>query len=406
MALEYSHKAAVKEKRGVGPVTVLQAADLDSCSSLGEKVDKMCENRYDIFLHNVEYLRKKYKLSQAQLCSKKLCGRISTQQMATFKNPGKDIPLNAIIAVASAFDLTLDEMCGQLLDKKPQLSEGPAFVLNRPIEEYEKYTGLYDLVYFDPSKPLGKNPNPAADALCGGVLTIYAVYSAAGAVEFCVAALLGCTAEERKKVAGMLEGMDLKRDGAQVYTHYESAARSSGFSGDDGSRMKCLYSGKLSLSQEMVDITLQQVTGGDIVHLLAHNRAATSSAQKEYKGGLAAMLSVSHGTEHMPCIQTVSLLKGAYIEALDEQEQTVRTPKNKFPVQQDAWVPQGAGRQAGDRSGGSRDCAADLHPLPGGPQLGRYPEGIGREKHPNGGRHPGLVAAGDPEHPDQREVHR
>ena len=73
MALEYSHKAAVKEKRGVGPVTVLQAADLDSCSSLGEKVDKMCENRYDIFLHNVEYLRKKYKLSQAQLCSKKLC---------------------------------------------------------------------------------------------------------------------------------------------------------------------------------------------------------------------------------------------------------------------------------------------------------------------------------------------
>ena len=121
MALEYSHKAAVKEKRGVGPVTVLQAADLDSCSSLGEKVDKMCENRYDIFLHNVEYLRKKYKLSQAQLCSKKLCGRISTQQMATFKNPGKDIPLNAIIAVASAFDLTLEEMCGQLLDKKPQI---------------------------------------------------------------------------------------------------------------------------------------------------------------------------------------------------------------------------------------------------------------------------------------------
>lgn len=270
----------------------------------------------------------------------------------------------------------------------------------------EKYTGLYDLVYFDPSKLLGKNPNPAADALCGGVLTIYAVYSAAGAVEFCVAALLGCTAEERKKVAGMLEGMDLKRDGAQVYTHYESAARSSGFSGDDGSRMKCLYSGKLSLSQEMVDITLQQVTGGDIVHLLAHNRAATSSAQKEYKGGLAAMLSVSHGTEHMPCIQTVSLLKGAYIEALDEQEQTVRTPKNKFPVQQNAWVPQGAGRQAGDRSGGSRDCAADLHPLPGGPQLGRYPEGIGREKHPNGGRHPGLVTAGNSEHPDQREVHR
>lgn len=325
-----SHSVPMGGKRNLGPVTVLQVADLASCKTLDERANKMCENRYEIFLHNVEYLRKRHNLTQEKLCSEKLCSRISTQKMTGFKNHGKDIPLNAIITVASAFDLTLEEICGQLLDKKPQLSEGPAFTLDRPIDEYEKYTGLYDLVYFDPSKPLGNNPNPAADALYSGVLSIYAVYSAAGSVEFRATALLGCTAEERKKVAGMLEGVNLRRDGSQVYAHYESVAKTSDFYRDDGSRMKCLYSGKLTLSQEMIDITLHQITGGDVVHLLAHNRAATSSTQKEYKGGLAAMLSVSHGTEHMPCIQTISLLKGAYIETFDDQDQPIRTPKNTF----------------------------------------------------------------------------
>lgn len=67
--------------------------------------------------------------------------------------------------------------------------------------------------------------------------------------------------------------------------------------------LRCIYEGNLSLNAQTAEITLRQCHGSDTLHLRLHNRAANSSEGKNYKGGLAVMLSNSRGKEHMPCVQ-------------------------------------------------------------------------------------------------------
>ena len=59
------------DRRNTGVVKVLKAEDLVSCKTLSERMEMMVENRCEVFIHNVDFLCKRHKLSQAKLCSEK-----------------------------------------------------------------------------------------------------------------------------------------------------------------------------------------------------------------------------------------------------------------------------------------------------------------------------------------------
>lgn len=315
------------DKRGSGPFTVLEADDLAQYKTLSEKINAMLENRCEIFIRNVAFLCDEYGLSQAKLCSEKLEGRLNPPQLTNYKKRGRDIPLSVMVLVASAFGMTVEEISGQLLSDRAQRLEQPNSERSRPLTEYEKYTGVYDLTYFDTSKPLAENNTPAGESLDNAVLAIYVLRNPIGTASFHVTAILNCTATERQQVAGLLSGIDMTGDGEAVYRHFESVLGSPGLLSSDNTRLKYLYDGELRLTEQMTEITLRQVRGNKSVYLLAHNRAADSSEGKKYKGGLATMMSVSRGEEHMPCIQAAIMVSAA---AKGDRSQTRLEPKSRF----------------------------------------------------------------------------
>lgn len=302
------------DRRDTGPVKVLQAEDLVGCKSLSERMEMMVENRCEVFMHNVAFLCKKHKLSQAQLCTVKLENNISPPQLTGYKRRGRDIPLSVMALVAGAFNLTIEEMCGQLLDQTNDTAEEDWPKAGRTIEEYLKYVGTYDVAYFDTSAPIGQNVGPTSDAMARGVLTIYVTYNAIGTPSFHVTAIFNCTHEERQKIANYMESVDFFNNASVVREYYEKVVSNIPEPASPVSRMKCLYDGNIHLTDRMVEITLHQVRGNDVVHLLAHNRAANSSDGKLYRGGLATMMSSSRGQEHMPCIQSALLMRGKTVK--------------------------------------------------------------------------------------------
>ena len=319
------------DKRAVGRVTVLKPEDLLAYSTLNERVNALVENRCEVFIHNVEFLRKRHNLSQSKLCDEKLEGLLKSPVLTAYKSRGKEIPLRPMALVAAAFGLTVEDMCGQLLDEKasalPDETDAP---VGRPREEYEKYAGTYDLAYFDSSKPLGENLTPTADALNNAVMTIYTTYNAIGMASYHVAAIFNCTDEEREKIAGLMTDLDLTKDSKEVRTRYESVVAFPNPITNALPRMKCLYEGSIHLTEQMTELTLHQVRGNDTVHLLLHNRAATSSDGKPYKGGLATMMSMSRGAEHMPCIQAALMLREMEPVPAKENENVNHIPKSRF----------------------------------------------------------------------------
>lgn len=296
-------------KRDIVNVKVLKAEDLVGCKTLSERMNLMVENRCQIFMHNVAFLCKKHNLTQSMLCSKRLDNIISPPQLTGYKNRGRDIPLSVMALVAGAFDLTIEEMCGQLLDEMAAGSSEQVGQPGRPMEEYTKYVGTFDLVYFDTSAPLGQNSGPTANSLAQAVLTVYITYNAIGTAFFHVTAIFNCTAEERQKITNYTDSIDCTDGAAVIRDYYEKVVSGASGVGDTSSRMKCLYDGEIHLTEQMTEISLHQVRGNDTVHLMMHNRAANSSDGKPYRGGLATMMSSSRGSEHMPCIQSGILVR-------------------------------------------------------------------------------------------------
>ena len=296
-------------KRDIVHVKVLKPEDLAGCRSLSERMNLMVENRCQVFMHNVAFLCKKHNLTQSMLCSKKLENIISSPQLTGYKNRGRDIPISVMALIASAFDLTIEEMCGQLLDELAMSSSEQIGQPGRSMAEYMKYVGTYDLAYFDTSAPIGQNSGPTANALARAVLTVYVTYNAIGTAFFHVTAIFNCTPEERQKIVNYMNGVDCTDGVTLIREYYEQVVSGAPELRDAASRLKCLYDGEIRLTEQMTEISLRQVRGNDVVHLMMHNRAANSSDGKPYRGGLATLMSISRGAEHMPCIQSVILVR-------------------------------------------------------------------------------------------------
>lgn len=310
---------ARSDQRSVGPIRVKSAADFAAIPELSERCNKMVENRYEIFIHNVDYLCTKNNISKNRLCEVELEGMLNPAQLCAFRHKNRDIPFRAMALIAARFNIPVEKICGELLDEPNSNNEQLPAVSRRPPEEYNKYVNTYDLVFFDTGKPLGRNSATTSDSLAKGILTIYPGNAVNGAPTLRVAALFNSTDAEINSLKADLRAQQEKSSLTDYHACYLRIA--SAQKANDGKlpRMKCFYEGKVELTERMMEITMRQVNGNDIVHLLAHNRAATSSGGKPYRGGLATMMSVSRGSEHMPCIQSVILsTKGFKFKAKEE----------------------------------------------------------------------------------------
>lgn len=287
-------------------IHVMNREEIRKIDRLDEKVEALLKNCYSIVLNNVDYLCQVNELSQAKFCEQALDGRVHSSQFSGFRNQGKDIPLRVIATIAAAFDLTIEDVCGKLLaEENVDAANERAFP--RPVEEYYKYVGTYDLAYFDTSAPVGKNRSATADSIKRGVMTIYASRNNIGNLSFRVASIFNCTSLERQQIVGAGK-LDAIEDSGAVVNYYKQIL-SDVWNGED--RLKCFYEGNINLSERMIEITMQQARGSDVVHISTHNRAANSSNGKTYRGGLASMMSYSRGAEHMPCSQAVILARAS-----------------------------------------------------------------------------------------------
>lgn len=290
--------------RQFSKATVMQVSDLNNMAgpeqsvlSLTDKENLMMENRCTIFIKNYEYLLKQSGLTQAQFCREMLNDYPSPQLLAGYKKARKDIPLRTMIRIAAAFDKTLEEMTGTLLDGSQIQKVEPA-----DQAEFKKYCGVYDYAYFSTSSPLGENFKPTPEALNYAVITICAVVNEIGSLSYRAYGLFHCTEAERQMLCGYLKGVNLFNEAPKVQKCYQQVAESKSGPAEE-LRVKYLYAGSFRLDKSMAEITMNQVHGEDVVHIRMHNRAAKSSEGKKFSGGMAVMMSSSRGEEHMPCVQ-------------------------------------------------------------------------------------------------------
>lgn len=311
MAKKNGKVQAKNEHRNVGPVRVKSTADLSEAGDLLARCDEMVENRCEVFIHNVDYLCKKNNLTQGYLCDHALGGFLKSPQLTSYKHAGKDIPIRTMGLIAAYFNETIESMCGTLLDE-PQAAANPTLTgVTRPITECNKYLGTYDLAYFDTSEPVGRNTKTTARSLNKGILTVYPGNAVNGAATLQVVAFVNCSEEELAKIHAAIKSAQEQNTNPDYRACYQYVAEHSRV-GADTNRMKCLYEGKLELTDRVAEATLRQACGSDVVHMVAHNRAAASASGKPYRGGLATMMSVSRGAEHMPCIQSVIISKRGF----------------------------------------------------------------------------------------------
>lgn len=292
----------------------------DQPRSIVQQADALAENRFEVFIHNLEYLLAKNNISQAVLCERELDGNLSSPQLTSYKHRGKDIPFHAMALVAAYFHTTVETMCSTLMDEMELTPGGTLAALGRPASECNKYLGTYDLAYFDTGKQVGKNTRTTAQSLGYGLMSVYLGNAVNGAPTLKVAAFVNCTKEERDAIETAVKKAQATNRVPDIRDCYRNCAKSfHSLKTPNENRYKCLYEGSLELTERVAEFTLHQVQGTDVVHIIAHNRAAISSSGAHYRGGLATMMSVSRGAEHMPCAQSVIISRRGFATVSGEE---------------------------------------------------------------------------------------
>lgn len=311
-------KKVKKRTDNPGDLYVMSVDDLSTIETLDERVDAMVENRNAIVMTNLEFIQRQRNISQAHMCNVDLEGTPQPPQMAAYKQEGRDIPFRTVVRIATAYGYTPEQLYGQLLEKVN--SEG--FAINktppRPVEEYRKYLGTYNMAYFSTDAKLGGNKRSTARAIADGVMTIFFGSANDGVPSLDILAFTNCTPEEQSELIKSVRDAERRGNSRAIRHCYENVAMVKKSGTNDMPRLKCFYEGHMKLTDRIAEVTLHQVKGSDVIHLNLHNRAANSSEGSEYKGGLATMMSTSRGEEHMPCIQAIILSKRGFTIAKEE----------------------------------------------------------------------------------------
>lgn len=311
-------KKQMKRTDNPSELYVKTVEDLPENVSLDTKVDEMVENRNAIVMVNMDYIQRKRNLTQARMCNVDLGGAPQPPQMAAYKQVGKDIPFRTVVRLATAYGYTPEQLYGQLLEQV----DANGFALNktppRPVQEYRKYVGTYNMAYFATDAKLGANKRSTARAMAEGVMSVFLGGPKDGSPTLQVLAFSNCTPEEQQELLNSVREAERKGNVRAIRQCYEAIAMVKKPGSNDMPRIKCFYEGSMTLTDRIAQITLHQVKGSDEIHVYLHNRAANSSEGSDYKGGLATMMSTSRGEEHMPCIQAVILSKRGFCIAKEE----------------------------------------------------------------------------------------
>ena len=312
-------------KRAAGPVEVQPAERIFSIANIDERTDMMVENRCEVLIHNLDKLRVAEKLSQAELCAVRFDGLPSSPQLAQYRNRGRDIPFRTMCRIASAFNLPVEKLIGEVLDFTPAAEENPQrsnVAYARADSVYMKYVGNYGLAYFNTDKQIGQNGLSTPDSIRYGILTIYREQLTASASRYrAIAAFNRGGADLYRRIGGILPDKVLKGvSGDEAVALYSEVMRGRDRSGEkpdsekqeDTSYQRYIYVGDVKICGKTLDISLSQLLGTDAAHLSLHNRAEDSAAGKSYQGGIAVSVSTSRGSEHMPCMQTVLLSRNGF----------------------------------------------------------------------------------------------
>jgi len=287
-------------------VRVKSIADFEKLG-LNEKVDSIVENRNEIVIHNLEYILRRENISQAAMCQEILENSPLPSQISVFKKTGVDIPFRTVARIAAAYNYTPEQIYGQLLDQTDGLSHASKKLPPRPEDEYRKYIGTYHLAYFKTDRKPGNNNRTTTRSLSYGLLTVYPGITIDGIPQLCVSAYTSFTDQaERDTLLRYIRSAEASGNSRNIKACYEKIAS------EQSHRMKYLYEGNLTLTDEISEITMAQARGNDVIHIHFLNRAAHSSDGSMYKGGLGAMLSTSRGAEHQPCLQSAILSKRGF----------------------------------------------------------------------------------------------
>lgn len=285
--------------------------------TLYERSNEMAQNRYEVFIHNVDYILSKKGISQAHMCDHDLEGLLRSQQLSTYRDPSRDIPFITIVRMALAFGYTPEQLIGQLLDQTEHSHQHLQSSL-RPEEEYEKYVGAYNMAYFSTDAKYGDNKRSTARDLAFGILSVYKGNAVEGTPTLKAITLTNCTFEDQRRITALhqSEGANI-REKKILECYYDIA--NSKQDNNNNTSTKYLYQGELTLTERITEISLHQLKGSDVIHISLHNRAANSSAGSKYRGGLGTMLSTSRGIEHMPCVQAIILSKRCFEDISHEE---------------------------------------------------------------------------------------
>lgn len=301
-----SKKSTPKQEE---PLSVLGMDSFSPDEPLDSVVSALEKNRYQVVMHNMDWIRQQRDISQNRMCNTDLQGYPTPSRMSEFRTQAKDIPYHLIIRMAAAYGYTPEELAGQLLD----LAKAGAPPLSRPEKEYQKYVGTYYAAYFNTDPELGNNCREPHRSLCYGVISVY-WRTPTEREGIPVIALFNVSYESCMKLVDQLKKVS-KKDPLSVYKQMVSClGKEKGHS-----FLRCIYEGNLSLNAQTAELTLWQRHGNDALHLRLHNRAANSSEGKNYKGGLAVMLSNSRGKEHMPCAQVGLLSRRGFSHVTQEE---------------------------------------------------------------------------------------
>lgn len=307
-------------KRNAMPqqVHVMSAKEFAAIESLDARAEAMVENRNEVVIHNIDHILKSRGITQAHMCNEDLEGSPQPPQLASYRKPKQDIPFRKVARIAAAYGYTPEQMYGQLLDRQAPDGMVPSTVPRRSEEEYDKYVGTYHMAYFCTDARLGHNSRTAARSVCNGMLSICRVSDPGGAPALRAIAFFNCTEEESEALSLTTEAAHRSGSPRALHTCYDKLA--SGVSEEGHApRMKCFYEGVMLLSDHVNEISLRQVKGSDVVRICLHNRAAISSEGSAYRGGLATMMSISRGEEHMPCTQALILSRKGFA-AISKEE--------------------------------------------------------------------------------------
>ena len=160
---------AKKNDASDAPVEVMSLHALDPSASLSHRAEVLTKNRFQVIMHNMDWIREQRQISQFYMCETDLEGTPKSSQMSAFRKGTLYIPFQTLVHMAVGYGYTPEQLMGQLLDAPEEDSAVPA----RPETEYAKYEGHYAIAYFNTDANLGENTRSMARAVSFGVLTLW-----------------------------------------------------------------------------------------------------------------------------------------------------------------------------------------------------------------------------------------